>query len=119
MLRHHFPGVCLVEDVRFLAALPKVSCTRLVLTGNTSSLLFALLSAARHLVPAALVAAAQGTELVVAGFPCTDVSRAGKRAGLEGKVGAVSAARLRAAVPQVTLFTQLCRLARSLPVIER
>lgn len=28
----------------------------------------------------------QGTDLVAAGFPCTDVSRAGLRKGLQGKV---------------------------------
>jgi len=31
----------------------------------------------------------QGTELVAAGFPCTDVSRAGLRKGLQGKVSHV------------------------------
>jgi hypothetical protein len=31
----------------------------------------------------------QGTELLAAGFPCIDVSRAGLRKGLEGQVGPI------------------------------
>lgn len=48
----------------------------------------------------------QETELLAAGFPCIDVSRAGLRQGLQGKVRSNVA-------PAFTPHTYLNRLARS------
>ena len=81
VLHGMFPNTLLVPDIRALPALPKVGCMTV-----QRSLWVVLFQAG------CCCWGEQETELVTAGFPCVDVSRAGARAGLEGKVWGSTAA---------------------------
>ena len=74
VLKEHFPGVLLVPDICSLQCLPGV---RLTSPQHCPTQGEAALESCPCL---------QGIDLVAAGFPCTDVSRAGLRKGLQGKV---------------------------------
>ncbi len=79
VLRKLFPGTLLCHDVCALTSLPKVY------------LVLCLYPDARHqIVYLQATCQTQETELLAAGFPCIDVSRAGLRAGLQGKVCCLS-----------------------------
>lgn len=72
MLKEHFPGVRLSHDVCAVEALPDV-CDPFF-----SNFIFSYEDFEDEYM--------QDTELLVAGFPCIDVSRAGLRRGLDGQV---------------------------------
>lgn len=101
VLSEHFPGVELAHDIRSLQSLPEVrrrgeegigrergwteppaaeeKKKKLSLTLPHLSLLLLLFPLENpNSFP-------KGIDLVVAGFPCVDVSRAGLRAGLDGR----------------------------------
>lgn len=94
VLSEHFPGVELAHDIRSLQSLPEVKKKERKRErrreekgpaaagcggggGKTHSLRE---KKNRHQIPPP-----KGIDLVVAGFPCVDVSRAGLRAGLDGR----------------------------------
>lgn len=92
VLRHRFPAAMLETDVRTLERLPKakseLSPSSLELTGDWQPGCDPCIGEGSGYIEIRITESAlQGMDLLVAGFPCVDVSRAGKRAGLAGKVG--------------------------------
>lgn len=79
VLRKHWPSVLLVPDVASLQSLPPV--------WGMWSLACAVII--HQCVGIGHYMHTQETELLTAGFPCIDVSRAGLRAGLQGQVCAL------------------------------
>ena len=69
-----FPDVRIVSDIRSLGELPVVGPVCVCASAGT---VLSLISRCLCV---------QGTQMVVAGFPCTDISTAGKRKGITGPV---------------------------------
>jgi len=99
VLSENFPGVALVPDVRFLTALPQARpplalaaghpvCHPVLRRASPARRPWGYGSPSTRRGSCALRVSVpiQEAEVVAAGFPCVDVSRAGLRKGLEGKV---------------------------------
>lgn len=100
VLRTAFPGVRIHDDVISLEKLPEVGKQTSGRGGRVVRILYPLAFPAplpqhrivatqrmplKPLEPPTAPLTVQETELLVAGFPCIDVSRAGLRRGLEGQ----------------------------------
>ena len=88
VLTEHFPGTTLVPDIRCLEALPEVRKEE-ERRGTWLSEKKKKKENSHHPVDGPtsppLLLFSQGIDLVTAGFPCIDVSRAGLRTGLTGR----------------------------------
>lgn len=82
VLRKVFAGTLLYHDVCALTSLPKVGIPQSMLCRHAVHRCVCYARVLKSLSNSA----SQETELLAAGFPCIDVSRAGLRQGLQGKV---------------------------------
>lgn len=95
VLRRAFPGTLLVPDICGLQCLPRVRlyehiAHNIYLASNLTSTCWRCGPSSRRqllIAPTSLLTTPlQDTDMVAAGFPCIDVSRAGLRQGLDGPV---------------------------------
>ena len=87
VLRAAFPGTLLLPDVCAVTALPEVRSRFQVMPSSVSKRYEQRRPFTRPpSTPATCATLQQDTELLAAGFPCVDISRAGNRAGLDGQV---------------------------------
>ena len=85
VLKKRFPGTLLVPDVCSVVTLPQESSRNSSFSVFGNNLGGSCTSDFLAEIKAILVVV-QETEILAAGFPCIDVSRAGLRRGLDGQV---------------------------------